>query len=77
MALQFKDDEIVVNTDPLATDKLFAEVNFRLKESGRIVASSLKLHKMFRLNTNICDTSEIQLQCLSCSMNSVNLSMNS
>lgn len=31
MALQFKDDEIVVKADPLAMDKLFAEVNFRLE----------------------------------------------
>lgn len=53
MALQFKDDEIVVNTDPLATDKLFAEVNFRLErvKEDRIV-SSPKLHNMFRPNTN-------------------------
>lgn len=54
MALQFKDDEIVVNTDPLPTDKLFAEVNFRLERvrEDRIV-SSPKLQNMYRPNTYI------------------------
>lgn len=51
MALQLKDDEIVVNTDPLATDKLFAEVNFRLERirEDRIV-SSLKFRNIFMPN---------------------------
>lgn len=54
MALQFKDDEIVVNTDPLATDKLFAEVNFRLERVREdSMVSSLKLCNMFKPNTNI------------------------
>lgn len=45
MALQFKDDEIVVKTDPLAMDKLFAEVNFRLER----VREHSKYSKQFEI----------------------------